>query len=682
MLLLIAGSVVALATGPGKNGRGARSVPSNRGPGLAEVRPASDRAGGPDEYGYVFLDETEPGGPAFAWIDTLGSTVQPIEGDDGRGEVSLPFDFSYYGIRYNTIWVCTNGWFSFGDDPGVSQYSNRRIPDPDDPNQAVFPFWDDLAVGPDYHGNIRTRTVGSAPTRQFVVTWNRVQELGDTGQISFQVVLAERDSSITFQYLDVIVGSPDFDSGASASVGIESHLGLGPTGLEYSYDEPALRNSRAIKFWKRIIPHDVGVVAITSPPSNTPLGAYVPRALVKNFGTQAQPAPFYVKYSASGPVPYADSQLCSALPAGDTTTISFATWNITTAGVYAAKCSTKSGADSVRTNDKAIKTIRCGLPSTGVMIVSTDPLDYMNTLAQFLRDSSAGGFAPVDTFCVSDEGGHATFPATEWFSDGYRALLVYSGGPYMMNGVSVGDSCAKFVELGGGVVNAVWADNDGDNLQGRYRDQYMAFTTQQCIFSGASLGTVHNPGHPIMSGVAALSVDGLYTGNTHYTLRSANCACIAEFDPSPYCLVAAFDSAGMRTASIGYCPTSTQNEHPITGDWVRILVNALQWVMVSGGVEEPGGAQLPASAIALSVSPNPSSIHMAKVNYSLSLAGPVNLGLYDVTGRLLATLANGYHDAGTYCRPPTTGRAQLAAGIYLLRLETGYATATRKLIIE
>jgi hypothetical protein len=214
-----------------------------------------------------------------------------------------------------------------------------------------------------------------------------------------------------------------------------------------------------------------------------------------------------------------------------------------------------------------------------VMVASTDPSSYMQALANRLRDSSGGAFSAVDYY---DLAGNATFPATQWYNAGYRALLIYSGDPYMNNGVAAGDSAARFVELGGGVVNAVWADNAGLNLQGKYRDRYMAFTTQQCLFTNASLGTVHNPGHPITSGVTALATTSLYTGNTHSTLRGSYSTCIAEFNPSPYCLVATFDSGGKRTASIGYLPTGNENGYPLTGHHVRILVNALKWTAQAG----------------------------------------------------------------------------------------------------
>jgi hypothetical protein len=87
----------------------------------------------------------------------------------------------------------------------------------------------------------------------------------------------------------------------------------------------------------------------------------------------------------------------------------------------------------------------------------------------------------------------------------------------------------------------------------------------------------------------------------------------------------------------------------------------------------------------LSVAPNPftSSLNPS-ISYSLSVPGNVSLKLYDVTGKLVSTLASGYHPAGAYSSQLTanSSKQRLAAGIYVLRFDSdGYST-TEKLIIE
>jgi hypothetical protein len=83
--------------------------------------------------------------------------------------------------------------------------------------------------------------------------------------------------------------------------------------------------------------------------------------------------------------------------------------------------------------------------------------------------------------------------------------------------------------------------------------------------------------------------------------------------------------------------------------------------------------------LALTVSPNPLS-RSTCISYSLPQPGNASLYLYDITGQLRAVLAGGYHTAGTASL--AVQRSSLSAGIYLLKLETGTATATAKLIVE
>ena len=95
-------------------------------------------------------------------------------------------------------------------------------------------------------------------------------------------------------------------------------------------------------------------------------------------------------------------------------------------------------------------------------------------------------------------------------------------------------------------------------------------------------------------------------------------------------------------------------------------------IAVSG--QNPGAGRL-----TLSVSPNPCP-GRARIAYSLPRAGNVSLNVYDVTGKLCATLASGPARAGTSClelRP-----SQLARGVYILKLHSDASNLARKLVIE
>lgn len=91
------------------------------------------------------------------------------------------------------------------------------------------------------------------------------------------------------------------------------------------------------------------------------------------------------------------------------------------------------------------------------------------------------------------------------------------------------------------------------------------------------------------------------------------------------------------------------------------------------------GASAPNIGQLLRITPNPFR-QSTTINYRLPTSGNVRLGLYDATGRLVMTLANGYQEEGNYHLAVTGNR--LARGIYLLRLITRSGTTTAKMIVE
>jgi hypothetical protein len=82
---------------------------------------------------------------------------------------------------------------------------------------------------------------------------------------------------------------------------------------------------------------------------------------------------------------------------------------------------------------------------------------------------------------------------------------------------------------------------------------------------------------------------------------------------------------------------------------------------------------------ALDITPNPVSRRMV-VNYSLPAAGNVSLKLYDVRGALARTVACGSVLPGNHA--VSMDRQGLVRGAYILKLESGASSLTRKLVIE
>ena len=104
----------------------------------------------------------------------ISSEQSGITADDDHGPVvPLGFTFNFYGIPYTQIVISGNGYLTFDINQG-NQYSpwniNNPVPDPGNvPENAILAPWHDIHSG--IGGEITFGTVGSAPNRQFIVTW-------------------------------------------------------------------------------------------------------------------------------------------------------------------------------------------------------------------------------------------------------------------------------------------------------------------------------------------------------------------------------------------------------------------------------------------------------------------------------------------------------------------------------
>ena len=109
--------------------------------------PILEGLGGPDPFGYRWIDSDEPGGPVFSWIDisTTGTAVGATSDDSLSPAITLDFDFPFYGQFFDSIRVCSNGWLSFTS--SSTTYSNQPLPTSGAPENLIAPFWDDLNPG-------------------------------------------------------------------------------------------------------------------------------------------------------------------------------------------------------------------------------------------------------------------------------------------------------------------------------------------------------------------------------------------------------------------------------------------------------------------------------------------------------------------------------------------------------
>lgn len=203
---------------------------------------APDAVGGPDAFGYSFIDSSEPGAPPFDWMD-ISATGNPLvlDDDDHTFPIALPFTFSFYGTDYTQLAVGSNGVVYFQD--AYLGLFNTPIPGPTNyqPVQTfIAGYWDDLF--PPGGAGVFEQTLGQAPGRVHVVQWQEVPQCCSVGSdpVTFQVVLYEGSNDIRIQYLD-----PSPQAGAGAGIGIQ---GSDTVGLQYSHNVASLSAGLAICF--------------------------------------------------------------------------------------------------------------------------------------------------------------------------------------------------------------------------------------------------------------------------------------------------------------------------------------------------------------------------------------------------------------------------------------------------
>lgn len=109
-------------------------------------------SGGPDAYGYRYIDSNSVGGPKYAWeeIEKTGTEVKGFDtykdGITTHNTVSIPIDigfkFDFYGKSYSGVYLAANGYITFSSgDYKNYVYDGSGLPSKTGPNNLIAPFW-------------------------------------------------------------------------------------------------------------------------------------------------------------------------------------------------------------------------------------------------------------------------------------------------------------------------------------------------------------------------------------------------------------------------------------------------------------------------------------------------------------------------------------------------------------
>lgn len=198
--------------------------------------------GGPDLFGYKWIDSDEPNGPAYVWNDISSSGTQVTSWtptgtfnalDEGiAGPFPLGFNFKFYGNTKNQVYINTNGIILFNT-VSSNIFTNASIPSSADPNEFIAPFWDDL------DGRTQGTVHYKQESNKFIIQFTNWQKYSGTGSLTFQVVL-HSNGKILVYYKNMAATLN------SATVGIENANGT--VGLQVAYNSNYVKNNLALQF--------------------------------------------------------------------------------------------------------------------------------------------------------------------------------------------------------------------------------------------------------------------------------------------------------------------------------------------------------------------------------------------------------------------------------------------------
>jgi hypothetical protein len=193
----------------------------------------------PSDTGYYYVYYS--GGlhsyaPVFDWFEIAppgpGTIVSEITNEDADTvTVALPFTFRYYGVDYNSVGLCSNGFLELGS--STHRFgSNTGIPSAGGPRAMIAAFWDDL--DPSLYGEIYQ--YNDVANHRWILEFKDVAHYGASGaRETFQVVLLDPlyyptptgDGEILVQYLNGMAQT-------GATFGIESYDEA--AGIQYYFD--------------------------------------------------------------------------------------------------------------------------------------------------------------------------------------------------------------------------------------------------------------------------------------------------------------------------------------------------------------------------------------------------------------------------------------------------------------
>ena len=175
----------------------------------------------------------------YNWIDATAGKDHGAPEPNSFLDIALPAAFTYYGQGpYSAVRAYEKGYLTFGGAPyGANQPANTMLPNNALPNNAIYPYWDNLDWQIFCLQSPEAPECGGPPrkiySRQqgpwFAIEQKDYYATGFVGYLDFQTQLNLQTGEIRFLYNDLDgVGAP------SATIGLENANGSAAVQISYN----------------------------------------------------------------------------------------------------------------------------------------------------------------------------------------------------------------------------------------------------------------------------------------------------------------------------------------------------------------------------------------------------------------------------------------------------------------
>lgn len=669
--------------------------------------PSTDDTGGPDAYGYTWIDSNEPGGPTYQWIDiaATGELVTGLGDDNWVGPYSVGFPFHYYWYDVDEFTIGSNGYIKFGTPANISQTFPASIPLAAEPNDFIAVYIADWYPGYSGQGQVY---YWSNNADSCIVSFINIPAWSTIGSHTFQVIMTDTDSSITFQY-----GNQSGQvSNNDILIGIECNTGQ--VGLEHSHDQYISQNNFVVRFeYPDVVTYEVHDMAAHATANPTSEGFFLlsgteftPWAVAKNTGNQVETtynARYGIQQEGGGGV-YNQVVAMGPVNPGEEQEITYTpTWTPTTVGQYFMNFTVTLTGDMNSANN--LKKAECHvitLPGTmlyddgsseqawswqggdGGMGQRFVPPTYPVKIdGIWFYIAGAGGTQPF-TAKIFDDDGVNGMPGTQLFSQDVNApgageypvstsaqnIIIESGAFYVswhMNGegtpaIGLDQSTTQIGSRQSWEYTGVWAPF----RQGETDD----------IMIRCSISEAAAPNHP--PEIVDYGPVGLDTVTVDETVDFWASATDPDLDPLTW--EWRLDGAVVSTDTTASITFTVVGPHQVVG-WVTDgeLADSVVWdiLVIAGGLSE-NPTYNPTEFALHPVFPNPFN-PTTTITFDLPVSGLIRLVAYDLSGREVAVLMNGWSQQGRH--EAVFDASSLSSGIYLLRLEANSSVAAQKVVL-